>query len=129
MLLNLGHAGWKPLSDTHDFVEWAPREYNVVADHAANATMDCGIDWKIENSQGIAEAKATGERFRICSDGGRRSGSLAAAGVAIYSVDVVDGCARCTELVRAGKQVQSIESAFLAEAVSLEWALDLFLEL
>ena len=32
--------GWWPKRDTDNLILWAPREYNVVADHLANAAMD-----------------------------------------------------------------------------------------
>ena len=52
---------------------------------------------------------------------------MAAAGVAIYSVEVVGGHMTYTELLRAGKHLGGISSAFLAEALSLEFALERFL--
>ena len=41
-LLKLYSMGFRPVCDSQEFVLWSPREYNTVAGHACNATMDSG---------------------------------------------------------------------------------------
>ena len=48
------HTGWKPRLNTVAFIEWDPRHFNAVADHAANAALDCGREWRHRVAGGYA---------------------------------------------------------------------------
>ena len=68
--------------------------------------------------------------LRVCIDGGRRSDSLGALGFAIYSAGLeTDGSIKCRVLLRGGRLRTAISSAFLAEALALEWALECLVKL
>ena len=73
----------------------------------------------------IKEALQAGSGLRLCVVGGRRSQTLGAIGFALY---LASGCSPATAtyevLLRGGKLLTDISSAFLAEALALEWALE-----
>ena len=126
-LLGLGRL---PLRDAQDFIIWAPREYNAVADHAANATMDAQESWTRCNMPALADALLLGQNLRLCLDGGRRSSEQAALGLALYSVTgISNGRATYTVIARRGHLLHRVDSAFVAEAVALEWGLQYLIEL
>ena len=52
-LLSFLRAGFRPRLETTFFVEWEPREFNAVADHAANVTLDEGKNWTVENTDAM----------------------------------------------------------------------------
>ena len=62
--------------------------------------------------------------LRLCIDGGRRSGTNSAMGMALYAVSVDSaGLARYKLLARKGALLGAVASAFLTEALALEWGL------
>ena len=77
--------GWRPRLDTEAFIEWDPRNFNAVADHAANAALDFGADWD-ELEMGDVNL-TTSKCWRLSVDGAHRADGTAAAGIAIYSYD------------------------------------------
>ena len=114
------------MNDSQEFVVWSPREFNTVADHACNATMDCGKSvWHRADSDRLKTALRTGSNLRVCVDGGRRSHTKGAIGFAIYCLkgDCSNDCSYQL-LLRGGKLLEQVASSFLAEALALEWALE-----
>ena len=108
-LLGLGRL---PLRDAQDFIIWGPREYNTVADHAANATMDAQQSWTRCNMPALADALLLGQNLRLCLDGGRRSSEQAALGLALYSVTgISSGRATYTLIARWGHLLHRVDSA------------------
>ena len=63
--------------------------------------------------------------IRLCSDGAKRGNGDSAAGMAVVAY-FRDGSSKV--LRRSGKLLGNLSSAFVAEAVSLEWCLDVFLD-
>jgi hypothetical protein len=101
------------------FVEWDRREFNSLADHAANVTLDMGADWQQDGSmKAIPKPRCN---LRLCVDGARRGSSEAAAGLALIAY-LPDG----TEVIalRAGKRLGQLKSAFVSEMLALEWGLE-----
>ena len=107
-----------------------PREYNSVADHCCIAALDEGRSWTECDNQTCAESLLAARSLRLSVDGGRRSTDNAAIGLALFSVQMSGGSqATYNLLARSGKIVSGIESAFLAEAMALEWALQYLIKL
>ena len=120
----------RPVEAHADLVIWTPREYNTVADHAANCAMDLETSWSRSDNTLLAQALLSGSSLRLSVDGGRRSATHAAIGLALFAVDVENGgVAKYTLLARRGKILTSVSSSFLAEAVALEWGLQYLIEL
>ena len=125
-VLRLCEHGWRPRRDTDDLIIWAPREYNVVADHLANAAMDCGSGWYWEDAQGITDALKQAPQFKVCVDGGlRRSSGDAAMAVAIFIVRQ----GAYIPVLYSAQPLKNLHSAFQAEAHSLELALTILSQL
>ena len=123
------HRRWMPMQDTSDYIVWSPREYNSVADHAVNASMDSLASWSITEDASIDQALANNTNLRLCVDGGRRNQQLAGIGMALYAaICEQDGSYRYQLLGRHGMILKGVDSAFLAEALGLEWALGVLLE-
>ncbi len=126
MLFKPHMHGFRPLNETSDLVIWSPRDLNPVADHAVNATMDTNRQsWSRVNSPALTQALRQRASLRVCIDGGRRSQSLGAVGFAVYQA-TIDTQHVCTYqlLLRRGRQLDDVASAFLAEALATEWALE-----
>ena len=127
-LFELGEKGWSPRRDIDPIVIWSPREYNTVADHMVNAAMDNNCAWQKWDRQLLEDHIKRGGSLRICVDGGLRRGTdsldkPSALGCAIYLVRKVQ-----PQYTLAGLQaapVKSVGSAFQAEAMALEWAINL----
>ena len=78
----------------------------------------------------LAQALLSGSSLRLSVDGGRRSSTQGAIGIALFSVEAEKGgIAKYTLLARRGKVLTEVSSAFLAEAVALEWGLQYLVEL
>ena len=86
--------------------------------------------WGRGNTVALKEALKQGSNLRLCIDGGRRSKKRGAIGFAIYGA-CGSSPHRSTYalLLRGGKLLESVESAFLAEAMALEWGLERLLSL
>ena len=129
-LRTLYNFGLRPVHDSTDLIIWSPREFNTVADHAVNAALDSKSTWTRCDEDLLADALLDGKSLRLCLDGGRRCETRAAIGLALYSVECSgSGIATYTLLARRGRLLQSVLSAFLAEAVALEWGLQYLVEL
>ena len=124
-MLKLHNSYWRPICDSLDLVLWAPREFNTVADHAVNATLDTGQSWARPVEEGeLAQAFQTGSLVRLCVDGGlRRNG--AAARVALYQYEATgdEPGYKKRLLAQMGKMLYGVHSAFEAEVLALEFAL------
>ena len=111
-----------PLHDSLDYVVWAPREFNTVADHAVNVALDTGGSCKwVEES--VSKNDWPQGRFRLCVDGGLRDNGQAAAGLALFLFQS-DGT--YGPLRREGKILTGVGSSFEAEVLALEWAIEVF---
>ena len=125
-MIRLLDSGWRPRTDIVPFIEWDPRRFNCLADHSANVALDLGRDWDEIDHEACRSMRDNKHcHLRLCSDGARRGCGSAAAGLALLSYEL-DG--RTTVLRRSGKLLQNLNSAFVAEAIALEWCLDVFLE-
>ena len=118
-------AGWKPRTDISDIVEWDRREFNTIADHAANMALDLGQEWVRKDPEAIHEAKRCygHVNFRICFDGARRGNAEASGGLAVFAYYPTG---RRDLLLRAGKPFGKLPSAFMAESLAMEWCLQTF---
>ena len=65
--------------------------------------------------------KQARSNLRVCFDGAHRRSALSSGGVVVFAYGR-DGCRKV--LYRAGVFVGNLESAFLSEALSMEWALE-----
>ncbi len=132
LLLRLRSLSWKPLHSALDFVIWAPREFNSVADHAVNATLDTGESWSRKHESLHSALKRERTCMKLCVDGGlRRNGStpaIAAAGFALFEARWKDDASiEYQTLAREGNWLEGVESSFHAEAVALELGLSYLL--
>ena len=100
---------------------WSPREYNCVADHAVNVTLDSQTSWSRMEELQIH----TGACLRLCVTGGVRENGDAAVGLALYQSEP-EG--QYKMLARRGLFLGKLESAFVAEATALEWAFGWIME-
>ena len=129
-LLYLYAHGLRPLHDAADMVIWAPREFNAVADHAVNCALDEGCSFSRCDNTALAQALLAGANLRLSVDGGRRSATQAAIGIALFAATPTDsGVATYRLLARSGKLLGNVSSAFLSEAIALEWGLQYLIEL
>ena len=63
--------------------------------------------------------------LRLCIDGGRRSCGKGALGMVLYGVSIDDsGNTIFTPVMRQGLPLEIVASAFMAESLALEWALN-----
>ena len=108
--------------DTEAFIEWDPRHFNAVADHAANAALDAGTDWdKLE----MGDVTVTTSRFwRLCVDGAFRGDGTAAAGIAIFSYDEMN---TRSLVARFGCMLDGVSSSVVAELIAVELGLEVFM--
>ena len=103
-------------------VEWRPREYNSVADHLCNVTMDSGLCIDQSFPDCLRRALDRGSNLQIYSDGGFRSPNQAATGWALYECSCEDGCVRFKLLAQGSAALKSCRSSFEAEVLALEAA-------
>ncbi len=129
MLLRCFGLGFRPITDILDPVIWSPREYNGVADHAANASMDLSCSWERVDEAAMRQAFNSKSNLRLCVDGGLRSRSVAATGLALYEARLDQaGLYQYHLLSRKGRILTQVTSAFIAETLALEWALEYILK-
>ena len=121
LLLTLGCL---PRQNTTPFIEWDKREFNTAADHAANVALDVRRDWEWQDQGLIATARMQGTCLRVCVDGARRGDAQSAGGMAVYAYQLPN---QGRLLFRAGKYFGHLDSSFLAEAMSMEWALEVLI--
>ena len=122
-LVNLYSKGYRPANGDRTFVEWSPREPNTVADLAVNHTLDHGQDWEEIDQEELRRSSRSDCNYLCCVDGGRRGGGQAACGFALYAARrKQDGRYVYCSLVRVGRLLGNVGSAFLAESCSLEQA-------
>lgn len=116
-------VGFRPRTDTAAIIDWDPRQFNGVADHAANCALDMRSSWELhadEISQRLSEQHVN---YRICVDGARRGGGHASGGMVVMAYTSYDNP---TYLYRAGVVFGCLDSAFSAEVLAMEWALEEF---
>ena len=120
-LFSLCELGWKPRMDTLSFIEWDPREYNAIADHAANVALDMQQDWERADEIEMNRAKCANANLHLCVDGARRGNATSSAGVALFA-SYPDGAH--VLLYRSGRFLGYLSSAFAAEILALECGLN-----
>ena len=109
---------------------WSPREFNAVADHLVNAALDTQSDWCHIDDVAIQQHLLSRGSFRICVDGGVRKRALssdqrcAAMGGALFAVNM--GETPMVLVASAAQTIESVASAFQAEAMALDWLLSIF---
>ena len=113
-----------PRRNTTPIVEWDLRSFNTYVDHAANCALDRQEAWTWQDDVAIARAKQAHSNIRMSFDGAHRRSSDSSGGMAVFSYDEAGGRQL---LYRAGIYFGKLESAFLSETLSLEWALDILL--
>eukprot|EP00973_Karenia_brevis_P080559 11176999-Karenia_brevis.AAC.1 len=121
------NSGLLPRLNTSPFIEWDPRHMNSLADHAGNAALDIDADWCHRDPYNINIAKASRANLRLCVDGAYRRNGTAAGGMALLAYTPEEG--KELILVRAGKLLPTVKSAFVAEAMALEWGLELLMDI
>ncbi len=119
MLQHLLALGFRPRRDIAEFIEWDPREYNGVADHAANCALDVATAWELGETSEIE--MSSNPRIRLCVDGARRGNGQASGGMAVLA-HAADGSK--TYVQRGGVVFGCLDSAFSAEVLAMEWALE-----
>ena len=104
-------------------IDWRPREFNTAADHAVNVTLDSGASWESIDEALLDNALRSRSSLRLCVDGGLRRSGLAGAGFALFAY-TGEGGDLYQLLGRQGLHLLDVGSAFEAEALALEWALE-----
>ena len=125
MLYSLLEHRWRPRTDRDAFVEWDPRSFNALADHAANVAVDTGHDCDQIDLKATRKAQNEAARIRVCSDGALRRNGRAAARMAMIAY-FPDGSH--VVLRRADKILQGVSSVYVFEVVALEWSIQCFLK-
>ena len=98
---------------------WSPRAYNTVADHAVNAAMDQKCSWNR-----LSNIQTEVCKWHLAVDGGLRDQDTAAMGIVLYAVDrTKDEKWEYVEVLRAGRELTGVTSAFDAEALALEFGI------
>ena len=123
LLSKLLQAGCLPRKDTTAIIEWDPREFNGVADHAANCALDMRSAWELRADRMRHRLVDPHVNYRICVDGARRGGGHASGGMLVLAYT---GRGDPEYLYRAGVGFGCLDSAFSAEVLAMEWALEEF---
>lgn len=105
-------------SSISPLVEWDPREYNSLTDHAANVALDIKEDWSRADWEKMGSAKRKHAYLRLCVHDALRGDGSSAAGLALLPC-ATDGSE--VLLCRAGRVMARLGSAFVAELLALEW--------
>ena len=72
-LLRLHENQRLPRRNNADFIEWDPREFNGLADEAANKALDMGQDWFVQHAGNMQRAsEASDVNYRFSFDGAKR---------------------------------------------------------
>ena len=102
-----------------------PREFNSLADDAANKSFDRQADCDYIHNEVLLRIRQETANIKMCFDGARRGGGSAAAGVAAIAY-FPNGEREL--MFRAGKVLGILGSAFLAEAFAAEYCFELFFQ-
>ena len=123
--LRLLSLGRKPRLDECPFIEWDPRSFNSVADHAANVALDLQRIWSSISADKAQKAFAETANLRLCVDGARRGDGASSAGVALFAYS----CSGEEVLLgRAGKCFGYLTTSFLSELQAVESALQILMD-
>ena len=115
-----------PRLDSGHFIEWDPREYNSLADHAANMALDSDQEWSRYDLDAIRELNPDSCNFRLSVDGAKRGDGSSSGGLAITAF-LTSGAEIL--ICRAGCKFGILRSAFEAELLALEWGIIFFTNL
>jgi hypothetical protein len=107
--------------------DWCQRGYGFHLTEGDDEEEDTMlINHAVVQQDCFAKARLTNANYRLCFDGARRGSGKASAGIALLAY--YEGGER-ELLMRAGKRLGDLQSAFLAEALAVEWALNIFWEM
>ena len=109
----------RPRLDTVSLVEWDPREYNTLANDAANMALDGNADRMVARSVPIMLSRSESVNYCVCFKGAMRGSGLSAGGVAIVSYY---SDRRRDLLLRGCKLFGQLVASSLAETLALERA-------
>ena len=115
--MRLFEEGFRPRTDIAHFIEWDRREFNSLADHAANCALDLQSSCEMHEESAVSHFAY----LRMCVDGARRGSGQASGGLAILAYT---GSGHAVELYRAGTCFGVLDSAFSSEVYAMEWALE-----
>ena len=87
--------------------------------------LDLKTEWKRLDLRALEAAKQAQANFQVCFDGARRGTGEASGGMAV----IAHSGSHRKLVFRAGRPFGIVRSAFLVEAMALEWALDVFMHL
>ena len=120
-IFRLLDAGARPQQDHLDFITWRKRDWNKLADHLVNVTMDHKSSWNWQDEAFIKALPRDFSQIRLLcfSDGGLRAstGAAASAWVAFISCDY-----GWRLLAKGGVHYSRnmCASSFIAEALALD---------
>jgi len=126
ILYSIINSGMRGMTDISDLILWDGREYNTVADHAANMALDTQTSWERLDVEFLKVALEEAANLRLCIDGACRAQKDGAVGMALFAYSRNGGCRL---VYRAGKPLGDTRSAFLAELLALEFGLQTFVSL
>eukprot|EP00973_Karenia_brevis_P012758 1733841-Karenia_brevis.AAC.1 len=82
-LFKILELGYRPRQDISQLVEWDPRSFNGVADHAANCALDMASGFEIEEAS-LADLNGV-FGLRVCVDGALRQNKQGSGGMAVFA--------------------------------------------
>ena len=110
-------SGWLPAERWRDPVTWRRRNYNVIADHLVNYTMDVRQTWSLEFDWPHPSRALHDCNLIAHTDGGARGRDCAASAWIIE--EVVFGGGDRHKLAMGGTFLESWTDSFSAEAAAL----------
>ena len=115
-----------PRLDAGSFIEWDPRCFNSLADHAANVVLDQHGDWHMAEQHLIDQAREEHVNIHLAIDGARRGDGTSAGGI-VLAASRAPG--QEIPMLRAGKSFGVLHSSFEAELMALEWGMSIVTDL
>ena len=111
--------GYKPPTDISDFILWHRHEWDKVADHLVNHTMDTQRSWK-HVFEGVPNLRHTRVNYVLHLDGGVRAGQCTAAVWSLEAQSTQDDMVHRFPLMMAGTCIAKCVSSFQAELIALD---------
>ena len=115
-IVKLMSSGWSPPDLWADPVAWRRREYNVIADHLANYTMDVQKTWSVDFDWPYPTKSLRECSLIVHSDGGARGRSCAASA---WVVEVLSDRGDARPLAMGGTFHSTWIDSFWSEAAAL----------
>ena len=123
-IAHLHISKFRPREDAGQFIDWRPRDCNVVVDHMCNMAMDARKDENWIDPQAMDEALLSGSCFQMFTDGGYRLANGDAAGWALYAVQGTGSQRTWHMIAWSARWLQDCLRSFLCETIALENCLD-----